>query len=177
MAQQLRDSMPHLAAVVLVAATAAVAMPAAAGAQSTPAGPTVAPPQDAPGTQVVDQAKRIALKGDDPGVTDMPWDLAVTPKAVWVLEPRAGEVQRVDPDTNKVAARIKLPAASCAPGTCGIDRIAADRRDVWLTNNAAGLLVHIDARTNKVVGQTDFRSGIHEPPVIDEDGAWINAGS
>ena len=156
----------------LVAAVAATLIgPAVAGAQteSDPAAPA--------SVQVIEQAKRVALKGKDPGVVNSPWDLAVTPNAVWVLEPRAGEVQRIDPDTNRVVARVKLPASSCPPGACGIDRMVADAHDVWLTNNGAGLLVHIDARTNKVVGQTAFSSGISEPPVIDATGAWINSGT
>jgi hypothetical protein len=115
------------------------------------------------------ETKKIAL----PGAVSAPWDLAVTSNAVWVLTPPAAEVQRIDPRTNRVVARVKLPERGCVSWACpDIDRIIGDDRDVWVVNNGAGSLVHIDARRNKVVASVPIKAGVSSAPVFDAGGVW-----
>ena len=154
-----------LAALVglLVAACALVPSPADAQASDT----------SAPTVTLVDQAKKIVLPGKLPGVVAAPWDLTVTSNAVWVLEPRAGLVFRVAPSTNRVVARVKLPGPGCVPGTCmGVDRIVGDGRDVWVIDNQAKALVHIDACTNKARGSIPMATSTFLPPLVVSGGLW-----
>jgi hypothetical protein len=142
--------------------------PGAALAQTTD---TTAPAAET----VADHAKKIKLPGELPGVTSAPWDLTVTANAVWVLEPRAGMVYRLDPKSNRVAARVKLPAPGCVPHTCpGMDRIVAAGSDVWVINNQAASLVHIDARTNKVRESIPITAPTYLQPLAVPGGLWYS---
>lgn len=119
----------------------------------------------------------IRLRGPWPGIVSAPADVAVTADAIWVLQPRAGEVDRIDPATNRVVARVKLPAKGCMRHPlCGINRIVADVRNVWVTvkgpDTRPGTLVHIDARTNRVRGSVSYVGPLANPPVIDGDDVW-----
>jgi hypothetical protein len=124
--------------------------------------------REAPGRG--EATRKIAL----PGVVAAPLDLAVTSTAVWVIAPPAAEVYRIDPNTNRVVARVELPSRGCVAVACpGIDRIVGDARNVWVLNNGANTLVHIDARRNKVVGTVPIKTGVQTPPVLDAGGVWI----
>lgn len=139
-----------------------------------PIGTAYAQTTDPPPARLTDQAKTIRLPGKPGSDAGGPWNLAVTSNAVWVLSPRAGAVYRLDPKTNRVAARVKLPALGCVPGACnGTDHVVATARDVWVQNNDAGTLVHIDARRNKVAGSVPFTPGLLAAPLADATGVWI----
>jgi hypothetical protein len=150
------------------AATAVVALlapTAAAHAQTA----------ETPSSVLTDHAKTIRLPGPAGSDAGGPWDIAVTGNAVWALAPRAGTVFRIDPKTNRVAARVKLPALGCIPAACnGSDHVVATTRDVWVQNNDAGSLVHINARRNKVTGSVAFTPGLYQPPLPDATGVWLS---
>jgi hypothetical protein len=116
------------------------------------------------------------LQGTSLNEVDVPQSLAVAPNAVWVVYHRAGRVDRVDPDTNAVVASVEVPGAVCdlvGEGGCsGLEGIAADERNVWVVNNEASELVHIDARTNRVVGSIETNGDMRATPVIDGDSVW-----
>jgi DNA-binding beta-propeller fold protein YncE len=121
---------------------------------------------------------QVMLPGPFPGQLHAPQHLAVTPNAVWIVHHRAGRVDRVDPTTNEVVTTVDLGLPS-GRGP-GLEGIAADARNVWVFNDDRALLVHIDARTNRVVGSVpttgDPISGV---PVVDGDSVWAkvsNAG-
>jgi hypothetical protein len=120
---------------------------------------------------------RVTLPGSLPGLIDAPQALAVTPNAVWIVHHRAGKVNRLDPATNEVVTTVDVAAPS-GRGT-GLERIAADERNAWVFNNDQAQLVHIAARTNRVVGSVPTTGDGYSAPVVDGDSVWAqlsNAG-
>jgi hypothetical protein len=60
-----------------------------------------------------------------------------------------------------------------------LGRIAADARNVWVFASHEALLVHIDARTNRVVGTVPTTGDAGGSPVVDGNSVWAklsNAG-
>jgi hypothetical protein len=118
------------------------------------------------------------LPGDSPGVYDTPQQLAVTSKAIWIGQHRAGRVVRVDPATQQVVASIDVPVPGCEPGACaGLTDVVANERDVWVVNNQQAELVHIDARSNRVVGAVRTNGSVNYAPVLDGDSVWSTVSS
>jgi hypothetical protein len=158
---------------VVVAAVIAIVLllPAVAGAQTSEPTMTSAAPAT---SLLVDHAKKISLPGRAGTEMGGPWDVAATNNAVWVLSPLAAEVVRLDPRTNRIAARVKLPAPGCDPASCRVpDHIVATARDVWIVNNSTGTLVHVDARRNKVAGTFAVTPGVFGQALPDASGVWI----
>src|SRR5262245_43487853 len=122
--------------------------------------------------------EEITLPGPLPGVLHAPSPLAVTPNAVWIPHHRAGRVDRVDPTTNQVVTSVELGAPS-GRGP-GLEGVAADQRNVWVTDGDHAVLVHIDARTNRVVGSVPTTGdAFGNSVIVDGDSAWAqvsNAG-
>jgi hypothetical protein len=73
--------------------------------------------------------------------------IAATDDAVWVAS--HGLVQRIDPATNAVVARVEIPGRD-------ISAITADATDVWAVTidpSSGGVLVRVDASTNDVAAE------------------------
>lgn len=66
--------------------------------------------------------------------------------SVWLVTSSKGELTRIDAATNKVIARIKIPAGSFNP-------LFADG-SLWVSANASNALIRIDPATNKVMSST-----------------------
>jgi len=94
-------------------------------------------------------------------------EIAATDGAVWVAS--SGLLERIDPSTNEIIARVPIPVGQVT--------IAADASDVWaavLTDpSPGGILVRVDARTNQVVAEVPLGSGI----TGFEDQVRLGAGS
>jgi virginiamycin B lyase len=79
------------------------------------------------------------------GIADLHGEisLAVGDNAVWVLSDSAGLLSRINPNTNRVEAKIAvLPNSYCA---------AYGYHSVWITNTAKASVQRIDPKTNSVV--------------------------
>ena len=105
-------------------------------------------------------------------VTEIPLDVApfeVTygGGTLWVLSVEAGKVLRIDPETNKVIARIPVPTESYTVGW--LDFAAGS---FWVTINNNGTVVRIDPETNKVVAQIKVGPGNWYMDATDE-GVWV----
>jgi hypothetical protein len=74
---------------------------------------------------------------------DLPPAVAVVPGAVWVIRTDNLSVVRLDPATDHIAATVPI-------GIAGWDLLATPT-DVWVTGYFDNEIVHIDARTGKVV--------------------------
>jgi YVTN family beta-propeller protein len=70
--------------------------------------------------------------------------LALTQQAIWVMNQTDGTVSRVDPESNRVVATIRVSADPIHGGD-----IAATDTSVWVRVTDA-LAVRIDPRTNEV---------------------------
>jgi DNA-binding beta-propeller fold protein YncE len=73
----------------------------------------------------------------------------VAPGAVWVAEHHSGLVARIDPQTNRVVARVHVGL----PGSSGPQGIASGLGDVWVGIPNTGEVVRIDPATNKVIAR------------------------
>ena len=135
----------------------------AAGAQSDDSSSAVLVRADTP---------RTVLPGDAPGTQNTAGAVAASPGTVWVAQHRAGEVDRIDANTGRVVARVRVPVPGCTDQGClGIDSLVADARGVWVVNPDQQSLVHIDARRNKVDG-TVPTIGFVSSPVLDGTSVW-----
>jgi len=89
------------------------------------------------------------------GPADSEGGIAVGAGSVWmVTESKSGPdgvLVRIGPLTNKVAARIRVPAGSYAAAFGG--------GSVWVTSTGQNLLTRVDAGTNKVVSETKVGKG------------------
>ena len=82
-------------------------------------------------------------------VDKAPCALAVDGASVWVTSNATGELDRIDPTTNKVADRITLDT-----GPCGI-AVGSDGR-IWVAElGAVGAVVAVDPTTRKITGRLD----------------------
>ena len=68
-------------------------------------------------------------------------------ESVWMVTAADGKLARIDPATNKIAARIKIPAGSYA--------VAFENGSAWITSTAGNLVTKVDAATNTVVSTTE----------------------
>src|SRR5262249_6725617 len=68
--------------------------------------------------------------------------VAAATGAVWVVDPGADSVTRVDPRTRKVVTTISLGAGSHPTA------VAADDDTAWVANSGTGTVTRIDAATN-----------------------------
>lgn len=80
------------------------------------------------------------------GPADSEGGIAVGAGSVWIVTSKASDLARIDPNTNKVVAQIRIPAGSFNP--------AYADGSVWVSSNEGGTLVRVDPATNSVVGQT-----------------------
>src|SRR5947199_3621054 len=101
------------------------------------AGAPAAAPADEPDA-VLPVEKSAAATIDLKGYPD--W-LEIGFGSLWVSNPGAGAVQRIDLDTHKVAAEVKVnrPVAAMAVGY----------DSVWVASRADKVIVRIDAKANK----------------------------
>jgi sugar lactone lactonase YvrE len=70
---------------------------------------------------------------------------------VWVPSSEAGTVDRVDPKTMKVLARIRVAPSSPIPQNEYYDSVAVSPTAVWHASDVGNRLDRIDPRTNRVV--------------------------
>ena len=80
------------------------------------------------------------------GPADSEGGIAVGAGSVWLVTSADGELTRVDAATNRVVARVRIPAGSFNP--------LFAYGSVWVTSNAGNVLVRVDPVTNKVVSST-----------------------
>ena len=76
----------------------------------------------------------------------VPWasvaGLAVGAGAVWISDPYAGAVWRVDPGPRAMQQTVAAEL--------GVDSVAADGHSVWASNSVTGTVSRIDPATNRV---------------------------
>ena len=92
--------------------------------------------------------------------------LAVGAGAVWVTDPIADVVVRIDPSTYRVVARI--PVARGASG------VAVAGGTVWVTSFLAGTVTRIDAARNRVVTTIHVAGSPHDV-AVGAGGVWVSA--
>ena len=99
--------------------------------------------------------------------------LAATDDAVWVAS--SGLLERIDPATNTVVARVALPDRS-------ISAIAADDAAVWVVTIAdeggqpGGILVRIDAATNEIAAEIPLGpqvAGYADEVMVGAGAVWV----
>jgi len=109
-----------------------------------------------------------------PGAHDfVPFDLTTGAGAVWVVTDR-GAVARIDPETNRVAAYIRIPGENGG----GIS-VAGNR--VWVATDLVHGVWAIDPATNDVVLKAHFVHGSHRveaESLVASDGApWAGGAN
>src|SRR6267143_599129 len=68
----------------------------------------------------------------------------VTDDAIWVTSTKPYSLQRIDPATNTVVAKVRLPGAACSASAFGFD-------SVWVpVCGKKPLLARVDAHTNRI---------------------------
>jgi DNA-binding beta-propeller fold protein YncE len=96
--------------------------------------------------------------------------IAATDDAVWVAS--HGVLERIDPATNAVVARVQIPDRQ-------ISAITADPADVWAVTidpSSGGVLVRVDAVTNTVVAEIPLGpqiTGYEDEVLIGAGSIWI----
>ena len=90
-------------------------------------------------------------------------DLAVAAGAVWVTDPFAGVLWRVDPGPPTLTKTIAV-----SPGSALVD---ADAQAVWVVNHLDDKVYEIDPRTNAIVRVTTV--GAPQNVTVDSGAAWI----
>ena len=88
--------------------------------------------------------------------------------AVWVANFGTGTLDRIDPATSKVVARVKVGRDSCAA-------IATGFGSIWVpVCGAEPEVVRVDAKTNEVVARIPVNEVLGESGIgVDESGAWL----
>ena len=66
--------------------------------------------------------------------------------SVWLVSSASSELDRIDPEANKVTARIQLPKGSFNPVFAG--------DSVWVASNDSDALIRVDPGTNSVISTT-----------------------
>src|SRR5829696_4150860 len=92
--------------------------------------------------------------------------LEVAFDSVWVSNPRAGAVQRIDPKANKIVAEVKVnrPAAAMASGF----------GSVWVASRGDKSIVRIDPRTNTAAAAVPVAIADSEASIAaGEGGVWV----
>jgi YVTN family beta-propeller protein len=72
---------------------------------------------------------------------------------VWVPSSASGTVDRVDPKTRRVVARIHSTTVTPPPPDNYFDSVAFTKNAVWHASDLGNVVVRIDPRTNKVVAK------------------------
>jgi streptogramin lyase len=85
--------------------------------------------------------------------------IAVGEGAVWVQEPRAGRLLKIDPKTGIVVARVASGSGR---------KLAVGGGAVWVLDDAAGTLQRIDPKKGQPVGPP--------APVVSQGGGGIAVG-
>jgi YVTN family beta-propeller protein len=111
-----------------------------------------------------------------------PMGIAATKDAIWVANHHAdpyggrvnqtGSVVRIDPDTNRVVAKIPLGAHEPVGGP---DNMASAAGDIWLNIPNQALVVRIDARANRVAAQIPVEIGCGHIAGV-ADAVWVAEG-
>ena len=97
---------------------------------------------------------------------DQIWDVTFAAGAVWATEPNLGYVVRINPKTNKVRRRIKIP------GIAGPANLRYGAGAVWVGSLLGRRVFRIDPRTNKV---TSIRVGRTPRSLAASDSAiWVS---
>src|SRR4051812_48816413 len=73
--------------------------------------------------------------------------------SVWVPSSGSGRLDRVDPKTLRVVARIKSTHVITPPPNQYFDSVALSRSAVWHASDAGNVVAKINPRTNKVVAK------------------------
>jgi len=96
-------------------------------------------------------AKTGAIQATVPaGPADSEGGIATGAGSVWLVRSGSSELDRIDPLTNTIVARLQLPKGSFNPIFAG--------DSVWVTSNEGNELVRVDPVANKVVGSTPIGS-------------------
>jgi streptogramin lyase len=92
-------------------------------------------------------AKTGAIQATIPaGPADSEGGIATGAGSVWLLTSKASELDRIDPATNSVIAKIAIPAGSFNPV------FAND--SIWVSSNQGNALVRVNPATNMVTSST-----------------------
>jgi YVTN family beta-propeller protein len=77
------------------------------------------------------------------GIADSEGGIAIGADSLWVLTDKKGILARIDPDTEKPVAEIRI-----APGSYAV---AFGEDGVWVTSTAKNLVTRVDPKTNLVL--------------------------
>jgi virginiamycin B lyase len=92
-------------------------------------------------------AKTGAIQATIPaGPADSEGGIATGAGSVWLVTSKAGELDRIDPASNRVVAKIAIPAGSFNPV------FAND--SIWISSNQGNALVRVNPATNTVTSST-----------------------
>lgn len=80
------------------------------------------------------------------GPADSEGGIAAGAGSIWIVTSKDGDLARIDPKTNTVAAHIHIPPGSFNP--------VFANGSLWVSSNAGGTLVRVSPSTNAVIGQT-----------------------
>jgi YVTN family beta-propeller protein len=96
---------------------------------------------------------------------DQIWDVAFGAGALWATEPNRGNVDRINPKTNKVGRRIRIKGGAPA-------NLRYGGGAVWLGSLSGRRVFRIDARTNRV---TSVRVGENPRSVaVTSTAIWVS---
>lgn len=110
--------------------------------------------------------------------------LAISDDAVWVANSKLKAVQRVDPHTNSVVAKIEFPAEPCSGLVFAFGSLwvplctspAPAAGSPASTETKPGSLARVDPRTNKIIATFPFGSADSEGGITaSEDSVWLVA--
>jgi YVTN family beta-propeller protein len=133
-----------------------------------------------------------------------PGQIAVSPGAVWVTDPRLERVYRIDPNTMKVVATIPVhgagyavsfggniwvsglssgmvsvlnPATNRVTGTIAVGQspgeITASGQSLWILDDAASAVFHLDASKQTIIGKTSILGGRPIAMTSDYRNVWV----
>jgi serine/threonine protein kinase/streptogramin lyase len=93
-----------------------------------------------------------------------PGGLAAGRGGIWLTNPAGGRLLRIDPNTNRIAQRIRVGRYPTA--------VASGLGAVWVANNEDGTVSRVDPRRGRVV--TTIRVGPHPTAVaVGAGGVWV----
>ena len=151
--------MRHLASIGVVAGGVAIAFASPSHLQPIQTTPVVTAPAD-----------RLPIMRQFPVSGEADW-VAIAPDAVWTTGKHPDVLERIDPQRNRIVARIGLPGDACAG-------IAISTARVWvpICSGTQRYIIAIDALTNRTAG----RIPIGPPPeggITTGDGSvWFTIG-
>src|SRR5947207_6750779 len=93
--------------------------------------------------------------------------VALTADSVWVAGTNPYTIQRIDPKTDSIVAKIRLPGAACAG-------LATGFHSVWIPLcGKPNSLARLDMRTNKIVVLPIGPAGEEGGIAVSEDSVWL----